>query len=337
MGKIITFGEIMLRLAPEGYMRLVQADCLEATFGGSEANVAVCLENFGLDTAFITKVPNNAIGQAALNSMRRYGVDISCCIKDGERLGLYFLEKGASQRSGMVVYDRAHTAISQARGEDFNWDEIFEDAEWFHFSGITPALSESLIDICREACQKAKKRGIKVSCDLNYRKNLWSIEQASKVMSELMHYVDVCIINEEHARTVLGVTVEHMNDPLQESDYKAIAEKVSQTYGCESVALTLRETVTATDNYLGAMLYDGKESYFSKKYLMHIVDRVGGGDAFAAGLIYGLIQGYTLQDIVEFACATACLKHSIEGDYNHVGVEEVKNLARGNEVGRVQR
>lgn len=337
MGKVVTFGEIMLRLAPEGYKRMIQADKLEVEFGGSEANVAVALAHFGLPSSFVTKVPGHAIGQSAINSLRRYGVDVSHIARGGERLGLYFLEKGASQRGSTVVYDRAHTSIAGAVKGEFNWEEIFQGAQWFHFSGITPALSESLVDICIEACTYAREKGIKISCDLNYRKNLWTVDEASIIMRKLMQYVDVCIVNEEHARTVLGVQIESENHVSTKEDYKMIAKQLTKMYGCRQVALTLRQTVTATDNYLGAMLYENEKSYFSKNYLMHIVDRVGGGDAFAAGLIYSLIQGETPQDTVEFACAAACLKHTIEGDYNHVSIEEVKSLAKGNEVGRLKR
>lgn len=337
MRKVVTFGEIMLRLAPEDYMRLVQANKLEVAFGGSEANVAVSLENFGIPSLFVTKVPPNAMGQAAINSMRRYGVDTSHIVKGGERLGIYFLEKGASQRGSTVVYDRAHTAISDAVETDFDWEQIFEGADWFHFSGITPALSTNLVAICKKACKVAKVKGISISCDLNYRKNLWTVDAAAKVMCELMHYVDVCIINEEHARTVLGVELDKDGDSLEAKDYEEIARQLTKMYSFKQVALTLRQTVTATDNYLGAMLYQEDKCYFSKRYLMHIVDRVGGGDAFAAGLIYSLLQSHNPKDTVEFACAAACLKHTIEGDYNQVSVEEVAALTRGSLVGRVQR
>ena len=306
--RVVTFGEIMLRLAPEGYTRFVQAESYGATYGGGEANVAVSLANFGLDSSFVTKLPAHEIGQAGVNALRRYGVDTSHITRGGKRVGIYFLEKGASQRPSKVIYDREGSAIAKAQKEDFDWDQIFEGADWFHFTGITPALGDGVAEICLEACKKAKEKGITVSCDLNYRNKLWSKEKAGKVMGELCSYVDVCIANE-----------------------------LAERFGFQKVAITLRESISANDNNWAAILYTGGEYYFSKKYTMHIVDRVGGGDAFGAGLIYGCLNEMSAQETIEFAVAASCLKHSIEGDFNQVSVEEVKKLAGGDGSGRVQR
>ncbi|MFR1708678.1 MAG: PfkB family carbohydrate kinase [Clostridium sp.] len=340
MAKVITFGEIMLRLAPEGYYRFVQAENFGATYGGGEANVAVSLANYGLDAKFVTKLPKHDIGQAAVNSLRRYGVDTSNIVRGGDRVGIYFLEKGASQRPSKVVYDRAGSAIATASKEDFNWDEIFEGAEWFHFTGITPALGDDVAEICLEACKAAKAKGITVSCDLNYRKNLWTREKAGEVMAGLMEYVDVCIANEEDASDVFGIKADDTDitgGKLNHEGYKEVAKKLADRFGFSKVAITLRGSISANDNNWAAMLYDGNNYYFSKNYLVHIVDRVGGGDSFGAGLIYACISGYEPQSTIEFAVAASCLKHSIEGDFNQVSVDEVTKLANGDGSGRVQR
>lgn len=340
MKKVVTFGEVMLRLAPEGYLRFVQADTLGATFGGGEANVAVSLCNFGYDAAFVTKLPKHEIGQAAVNSLRKFGVDTSKITRGGDRVGIYFLEKGASQRPSKVVYDRAYSAISMATVEDFDWNAIFEGVEWFHFTGITPALGDNVAAICLEACKAAKERNIKVSCDLNYRKKLWTREKAGQVMAELMPYVDVCIANEEDASDVFGIKAadtDVTSGQVNHEGYKDVARQLKDRFGFEYVAITLRSSISANDNDWAAMLYDGKECYFSRQYRMHIVDRVGGGDSFGAGLIYSMLEGKAPQDIIEFAVAASCLKHSIEGDYNMVSVSEVESLAGGNASGRVQR
>ncbi len=340
MKRVVTFGEIMLRLAPEGYLRFTQVDRFQATYGGGEANVAVSLCNFGMDARFVTKLPKHAIGQAAVNDLRRYGVDTSKITRGGERVGIYFLEKGASQRASSVIYDRAYSAISEATTKDFNWDEIFEGAEWFHFTGITPALGDNVTEICLEACKAAKAKGIKVSCDLNYRKKLWTTEKAGQVMATLMEYVDVCIANEEDAEKVFGIKAEGTDitgGELSHEGYKDVAKKLAEKFGFKHVAITLRGSISASDNKWAAMLYDGSDYYFSKEYLVHIVDRVGGGDSFGAGLIYSLLNDYAPQDAIEFAVAASCLKHAIEGDYNRVSVDEVKALAGGDASGRVQR
>ncbi len=338
--KVVTFGEVMLRLAPEGYYRFLQADTFGATFGGGEANVAVSLANFGLDAAFVTKLPSHEIGQMAVNSLRKYGVDTSKIARGGDRVGIYYLEKGASQRPSKVIYDRAHSAVSEAAASDFNWDEIFEGADWFHFTGITPALGDNVADICLEAVKAAKKHGIKVSCDLNYRKKLWTREKAGEVMAELVKYVDVCIANEEDAADVFGIKAagtDVTKGEVNHEGYKDVARQLKERFGFSHVAITLRGSISANDNDWAAMLYDGKDYYFSKQYRVHIVDRVGGGDSFGAGLIYSMLNGYSAQDTIEFAVAASCLKHSIEGDYNLMSVSEVKNLAGGDASGRVQR
>lgn len=338
--RVITFGEIMLRLAPEGYYRFVQANSFGATYGGGEANVAVSLANFGIDTAFVTKLPAHEIGQAAVNELRKFGVDTSRIVRGGNRIGIYFLEKGASQRPSKVIYDRAHSAIAEASPEDFDWNEIFQNADWFHFTGITPALNDTLAAICLEACKKAKELGLTVSCDLNYRNKLWSREKAGQVMSELCKYVDVCIANEEDAADVFGIRAANTDvtkGTVSHEGYKDVAKQLAGRFGFSKVAITLRESLSASDNNWAAMLYDGTEFYFSKKYAVHIVDRVGGGDSFGGGLIYACLNQYDPQSAIEFAAAASCLKHSVEGDMNMVSVSEVQKLAGGDGSGRVQR
>lgn len=338
--KVITFGEIMLRLAPEGYYRFVQADSFGATFGGGEANVSVSLANYGIDTAFVTKLPMHEIGQAAVNSLRKYGVDTSFIVRGGPRVGIYYLEKGASQRPSKVIYDRAGSSIMLAAKDDFDWDKIFEDVSWFHFTGITPALGDNVAEICLEACKKAKEKGITVSCDLNYRKKLWTKEKASQVMDKLCHYVDVCISNEEDANDVFGIKSESTDvtsGKLNKDGYKEVAKKLTDRFGFKKVAITLRTSISASENNWSGMLYEDGKAYFSKEYNMKIVDRVGGGDSFGGGLIYACLNDYEPQKTIEFAVAASCLKHSIEGDFNMVSVSEVQTLAGGDGSGRVQR
>ena len=340
MKRIVTFGEIMLRLAPEGYYRFTQADSYGATYGGGEANVAVSLANYGMDAAFVTKLPAHDIGQAGVNSLRKYGVDTSFIARGGNRVGIYFLEKGASQRPSKVIYDRAGSSIAEATTADFDWAKIFKGADWFHFTGITPALGDNVAAICLEACKKAKEMGLSVSCDLNYRKKLWTREKAGKVMGELMPYVDVCIANEEDAGDVFGIKAENTDiagGKLNHEGYKSVAKQLADRFGFKKVAITLRSSISANDNDWAAMLYDGEEYYFSKSYRMHIVDRVGGGDSFGGGLIYASLMGKDPQATIEFAVAASCLKHSIEGDFNMVSVAEVESLAGGDGSGRVQR
>ncbi|MDR1588151.1 MAG: sugar kinase [Treponema sp.] len=340
MGKIITFGEIMLRLAPNGYHRFVQAQSYGATYGGGEANVAVSLANFGLDAAFVTRLPKHDIGQAAVNSLRQFGVDTSMIVRGGDRVGIYFLEKGASQRPSKVIYDRANSAIASAVPGDFDWSAIFNSALWFHFTGITPALGDNAAAVTLEAVKAAKEKGLTVSCDLNYRKNLWSREKAGQVMAGLMPYVDVCIANEEDAADVFGVKARDTDvssGAISREAYKEVAVALVDRFRFKKVAITLRESISASDNNWAAMYYDGTEFYFSRKYAVRIVDRVGGGDSFGAGLIYGSIKGLGPRETLEFAVAASCLKHSIEGDFNQVSVDEVNKLAGGDASGRVQR
>ncbi len=338
--KVVTFGEVMLRLAPENYLRFVQSEKYEATFGGAEANVAVSLANYGVDAAFVTKLPAHEIGQAAVNSLRKFGVDTTKIVRGGDRVGIYYCEKGASQRPSKVIYDRAYSSIATAKKEDFDWDKIFDGVEWFHFTGITPALSDETAEITLEACKKAKEKGITISCDLNFRKKLWSKEKAGKVMGEVCKYVDYCIANEEDAKDVFGIEADNTDintGKLDRNGYISVAKKLTERFNFKGVAITLRESLSANDNNWSAMLYTNGEAVFSKKYAMHIVDRVGGGDSFGGGLIYSLLNGYDAQKAIEFAVAASCLKHSIEGDYNMVSVTEVEALAKGNASGRVQR
>ena len=340
MKRVVTFGEIMLRLAPNGYYRFFQNDQMQATFGGGEANVAVSLANYGLESSYVTKLPTHAIGQAAVDSLRYFGVDTSGIVRGGERVGIYFLEKGASQRGSVCIYDRAHSAIQTASREDFDWDSIFEGADWFHFTGITPALGANVVEICRDACKAAKAKGVKISCDLNYRGKLWTREEARAAMSDLCQYVDVCISNEEDAKDVFGIEAEDTDiygGKLNHEGYKSVAKQLMDKFGFEKVAITLRTSISASDNDWAGMLYDGENYCFSKSYHLRIVDRVGGGDSFGGGLIYSLLSGKDTQSAIEFAVAASALKHSIEGDYNRVSVAEVEKLAGGDGSGRVQR
>ena len=340
--KIVTLGEIMIRLQPYDHLRFVQTDTLQYTYGGGEANVAVSLANYGADVAFVTKLPAHAIGQAGVNALRRYGVDTSKITRGGDRVGIYFNEKGASQRGSVCIYDRANSAIQLASTADFDWDAIFEGVDWFHFTGITPALGENVVEICREACKAAKAHGVKISCDLNYRGKLWTREQARAAMTDLCQYVDVCISNEEDAKDVFGIEAEATDiygGKLNAEGYKSVAKQLADKFHFEKVAITLRESHNASENGWSAMLYDvaSDEYCFSKKYELKIIDRVGGGDSFGGGLIYALLNGKTTQEAVEFAVAASALKHSIEGDYNMVTVAEVEKLAGGDGSGRIQR
>ncbi len=338
--KVVTFGELMLRLAPENYLRFVQSDKYEATFGGAEANVAVSLANYGVDCAFVTKLPSHEIGQAAVNSLRKFGVDTTKIVRGGARVGIYYCEKGASQRPSKVIYDRAGSSIATAKPEDFDWDKIFDGVSWFHFTGITPALSDECAELTLAACKKAREKGITISCDLNFRKKLWSKEKASEVMSKVCLYVDYCIANEEDAKDVFGIEAANTDvnsGKLDRDGYVSVAKQLTEKFNFKGVAITLRESLSANDNNWSGMLYTDGEAHFSKKYAMHIVDRVGGGDSFGGGLIYSLLNNYDAQRAIEFAVAASCLKHSIEGDYNMVSVSEVESLAKGSGSGRVQR
>ena len=340
--KVVTFGEIMIRLQPYDHLRFVQTDTLQYTYGGGEANVAVSLANYGIDVDFVTKLPAHVIGQAGVNALRRYGVGTSKIVRGGDRVGIYFNEKGASQRGSMCVYDRAHSAIADATTADFDWDAIFEGVDWFHFTGITPALGPNVVDICLEACKAAKAKGIKISCDLNYRGKLWTREQARAAMTQLAEYIDVCISNEEDAKDVFGIEAEATDiyaGTLNHEGYKSVAKQLADKFHFEKVAITLRESHSASDNGWSGMLYDvaSDEYCFSKKYELRIVDRVGGGDSFGGGLIYALSNGYSDEDAINFAAAASALKHTIEGDFNRVSLDEVKKLMNGSASGRVQR
>ena len=338
--KAITFGEIMMRLNPEGYLRITQSGKFEATYAGGEANVAVSLANYGIDAAFVSKIPSHEVGQSAVNALRQYGVDTSKIVRGGKRLGIYFCEKGASQRASKVIYDREYSAIAQADAKDFDWDNIFDGVDWFHFTGITPALGGNLPAICLEACKTAKSKGITISCDLNYRKKLWTNEEANKVMSELMPYIDVCIANEEDAKDVFGIEAENTDisaGKLNHDGYISVAKQINDKFGCKKVAITLRSSISANDNDWAGMIYSDGKAYFSPTYHIHIVDRVGGGDSFGGGLIYSLMTGKNDQDAINFAVAASCLKHTIEHDFNMVSVSEVEALVAGNASGRVQR
>lgn len=340
MKRVVTLGEIMLRLTTPGHERFVQADNFDVCYGGGEANCCVSLSNYGLETRFVSKVPKNDIGQSAINSLRRFGVDTSFMARGGDRLGIYFLESGASQRASKVIYDRANSSISEAKANEFDWDAIFEGADWFHFTGITPALGDDAAELTLQALKAAKAKGITVSVDLNYREKLWSQEKAKEVMTKLMKYVDVCIGNEEDADKVFGIRAENTDiskGEINHKGYEEVAKKIMDTFDVKIVASTLRESYSASDNGWSAILNDGKKSYLSKKYDLRIVDRVGGGDSFASGLIYGLVMGNPLDEALEFAVAASALKHTIPGDTNHVSKEEVLALVGGDGSGRVQR
>lgn len=326
--RVVTFGEILLRLQPFGYKRLSQADSYEATYGGAEANVAAALAAMGENAAVVTKLPLNEIGQNAIDALRKVGVDTSLIVRGGERTGLYYCEKGASQRPSKVVYDRVGSAISLARRNEFDWKKIFDGADWFHFTGITPALSDELAEICLDAAKNAKKLGLTVSCDPNYRAKLWSKDKASRVLMNLMPFVDVCITNVPQVSDVFGTTADNERE---------LADKLIAKFGFKTVAFTRRESFSASDNGYSGALYTADGFAESRTYSMRIVDRVGGGDAFAAGLIYAMTHGYDLQKAVDFAVAAAVLKHSIEGDVAYITVDEIEQLAGGDGTGRVQR
>lgn len=340
--RVVTFGELLLRLAAPGYTKLFQKDSLEATFCGGEANVAVSLSIFGVDSVFVTKLPASDVGCAAAHALDYFKVDTSKIVYGDGRMGLYYLEKGASQRPSKVIYDRAYSSISMAKCSEFDWDSIFESADWFHWTGINPALSDNLAKICEYACKAAKAKGLTVSCDLNYRGKLWDPEKAQEIMKPLMKYVDVCICNEEDAEKVLGIKSEGTNvesGELNDAGYVHTAEMIYSQYGCKYIATTLRKSYSASRNSWRAMIYDAEalESYFSREYDIQLVDRVGGGDSFGAGLIYAMGIGMGCQDAIEFATAASCLKQTIEGDFNRSRVSDVEALLKSKGNGRVIR
>jgi 2-dehydro-3-deoxygluconokinase len=338
--RVVCFGEIMMRLSPPGQKRFIQADSFDVVYGGGEANVAVSLANYGLDSFFVTKLPANPLGDSAVNYLRRFGVRTDYIIRGGERIGIYFLEMGASQRPSKVVYDRSYSSISQVKPGELDWGTILEGASWFHVTGITPALSDNAAEVAIEAVKTARGKGCTVSTDLNYRKKLWTPEKANRVMTELVNYVDVAIANEEDAEKVFGIKAPDSDvtaGRLSMEGYKYVASELAKRFGFQKVAITLRESVSASDNNWSGLLYEDGEFYFSRKYPIHIVDRVGGGDSFAGGLIYSCLAGKGPQESLEFAVAASCLKHTIFGDFNMVSVDEVEALAGGDASGRVQR
>jgi 2-dehydro-3-deoxygluconokinase len=338
--KVVTRGEIMLRLSTPNYQRFVQAESFDVVYGGGEANVAVSLANYGLDSYYVTKLPTNPLGQSALNYLRRFGVKTDHIVRGEGRLGIYFLETGAAMRPSKVVYDRADSTIANAKASDFDFEKIFTGADWFHFTGITPALNRNAAQLTEEALKTAKSLGVTVSVDLNYRKNLWTPEEAQKTMTHLMQYVDVCIGNEEDAEKTLGFKpgkTDVAAGSLELAGYRDIFVQMREKFGFKLIATSLRESYSASDNGWSALIYDGQEFYHSKKYDVRIVDRVGGGDSFSAGLIYGLLEGMSPQDALEFSVAASALKHTIHGDFNHVSVDEVLQLVQGDASGRVQR
>ncbi len=338
--KVVTLGEVMLRLSTPGFERFVQSDAFDVTYGGGEANVAVAVTNYGLNGVFVSKVPDNALGQAAINHLRRYGVDTSFVARGGKRLGIYFLETGASARASQVIYDRADASISQAQASEFNWDEIFNGAAWFHTTGITPALSDDAAILTLEALKAAKERGITTSIDLNFRKKLWTKQKAQEVMTALCKYVDVCIGNEEDAEACLGFEskgTDITKGELNLDGYRSVFMQMKEKFGFKYIASTLRESHSASDNGWSALVYDGDEFYQTRQYQVRIVDRVGSGDSFASGFIYGIVSGMTMNDAAEFGVAASALKHTIPGDLNHAALNEVVSLTKGDASGRVQR
>lgn len=346
MAKIVTFGEIMLRLATPGYLRFSQAGELTATFGGGEANVAVSLANYGMDVEFVTRLPENDIAQACVKDLRKHGVKTDNIIYGGTRLGIYFLETGAVARASKVIYDRAHSAVSEIEPGMIDWDKVFEGAEWFHWTGITPAISQGAADVCLEAIKAANRRGLTVSCDLNYRKNLWKYGRtAAEVMPELVEGCDVILGNEEDAEKVFGIKPEGFDatataGDVHAAEFESVCVQLMRRFGkAKKVIITLRGSINANHNTWGGVLYDGKTLYQSPRYdITHIVDRVGGGDSFIGGLIYGLMtHPGDDQYALDFAAAASCLKHTIYGDYNEVSVSEVENLMKGDGSGRVSR
>ena len=341
MSRIITFGEIMMRLNPPGYLRFLQTQSFEATYAGGEANVAVSLANFGDDAAFVSKVPEHEIGQNAVNALRRYGVDTSRILRGGPRLGVYYCEKGASQRGSKVIYDRAGSSIALAKRAEFDWDSIFDGADWFHFTGITPALGGDMPAVCLDACKAAREKGITVSCDLNYRGKLWTREKAGEVMAQLMPYVDVCIANEEDAKDVFGIAAENTDinaGRLDREGYLSVARQLTERFGFRAVAITLRGSISASENIWSGMLYRDGAACFARNYLIHLVDRVGGGDSFGGGLIHAMRKWPDDPQLqIEYAVAASCLKQATEFDFNLASEKEVLALVGGNASGRVQR
>jgi len=341
--KVVTLGEIMLRLSTQGYSRFVQAQQFDVNYGGGEANVAVSLSNYGFDVYFVSKLPKHEIGQSAVNSLRRFGVKTDYIVRGGERIGIYFLETGASQRASKVIYDRSNAAITTLKIDELDWNEVFKDTRWFHWTGITPALGRNAQESLAAALAAAKRNGATVSADLNYRAKLWTPQEAQAVMVPLMEHVDVCIANEEDAEKSLGLKAGSTNlerGELDEKSYFDLAMKLKEKFHFKAVAITLRESYSASRNGWSGLLHDDldcKQPYRSRRYDVQIVDRVGGGDAFASGLIYGMLTKSNTKDALEFAVAASCLKQTIPGDFNLVTIDEVEKLAKGGGSGRVER
>ena len=339
--KVVTFGEIMLRLSTPGHERFAQARNFDVHFGGGEANVAVSLAQFGLEAHYVTRLPQNEIGDACISELHRQGVRTGAVLRGGDRVGIYFLETGASQRPSKVLYDRSHSAIAEIRPGMVRWEEVFKDAKWFHVTGITPALSASSAETTVEAVKAARQSGLRVSCDLNYRKKLWTREQAEKVMTDVVRSADLVIANEEDAEMVFGIRAGETNvqaGTLDVARYRSVCEQIVKRFpNVRQVAVTLRESLSASDNNWSAVLWDGTNFLESRKYSIRVVDRIGGGDSFAAGLIFGVVSGRSPQDALEFAVAASCLKHTIPGDFNSVSVGEVEALINEGGSGRVQR
>ncbi len=338
--KVLTFGEIMMRLQPPNCDRFRQAKSFDIVFGGGEANVAVCLAQLGDNASFFTCLPPNDLGMACVGELKKYGVNTDNIIWSGQRIGLYFCEKGYSQRPSRVIYDRKNSSFSDIDINAINWEEIYKDVSWIHTSGITPALSNKTCDFTLEALKQAKKRGICVSCDLNYRKNLWSQQQANATMTSLMQYVDVLIANEEDAKSVFGIVAEDSdinNGNLNKNGYISVCKKINEKFGIKTIAITLRESFSANHNGWSAILYTNNTAFVSQQYDMQVLDRVGGGDSFAGGLIHCLINNIAPQDCINYAVACSCLKHSVNGDFNIISNSEVEQLIKSGGNGRVVR
>lgn len=340
MKKIVTLGDIMLSLSAPGNFKFSQTNYFNTYYTGAEANVSVSLAVMGMHSVFLSRLPDNDIGQCAINALRKYGVDTSYIPRGGNRIGILFLERGTAQRPSKVIYDRMNSGICEAKPEHFDWDAIFDGADWFHFTGITPGLCDGTAELTKFVCKKAKEKGLTISCDPNYRSKLWSKEKARKVMSEILPYVDVLITNEGQAGDIFKIIPPNPSPigvPTSHESAVYIADEFKKRFGCKKVALTIRTTLSGNDHNFAAMLYDGSDYYFSKEYHMHVLDRVGGGDAFAAGLIYGIENGMETQETIEYATAASVLKHSIESDYNLSTVQEIKSLAGGNGSGNISR
>ena len=339
--KVVLFGELMMRLSTKHHERIVQAREFEVLYSGAEANVGAALAGFGVKSCMVSSVPDNAVGRACLAYMRQYDLDLTHVRKNGHRLGIYFVETGAAQRPSTFLYNRKGSSITEILPGEIDWKTIFRGTHWFHFTGITPALADSVAALTREACVEAKAQGLTVSCDLNFRGKLWPKEKARAVMGDLLQFVDVLFTNEEEADTVFGITARDTNvrsGALSGRGYEDVAVQLTERFPLRAVSITLRESVSATQNYWSGMLCVGGRFYTSRRYHMdHIVDRVGGGDAYSSGIIYGMLTGQDLQETVEFAAAAGCLKHTIQGDFNLVSFDEIMALVAGDASGRIQR